>query len=52
LEGFEAKVTPQGSVSYNAPELLHDDSIVARYLMLHQSKVGSFTLGSVDALKA
>lgn len=44
LEGYEAKVTPQGHVSYNAPESLHDDSIVARYLMLHQAKMGTFTL--------
>jgi hypothetical protein len=44
LEGYEAKVTPQGHISYNAPEALHDDSIVARYLMLHQSKTGTFTL--------
>lgn len=44
LEGYEAKVTPQGHITYNAPEALHDDSIVARYLMLHQAKAGIFTL--------
>ena len=44
LEGYEAKITPQGNISYNAPEALHDDSIVARYLMLHQARTGLFTL--------
>ena len=47
LEGYEAKVTQQGHISYNAPEALHDDTIVARYLMLHQAKMGQFTRGSV-----
>jgi hypothetical protein len=44
LEGYEAKITPGGHITYNAPEALHDDSIVARYLMLHQAKMGTFTL--------
>ena len=45
IEGYQAKVTQTGAISYFAPELIHDDSIVARYLMLQQSKTGHFTLG-------
>lgn len=45
LEGFEGKVLPSGHVSYNAPEALHDDTIVARMLMLQQAQAGRITLG-------
>ena len=44
LEGYEGKVMASGHVSYNAPEALHDDTIVARMLMLNRSQMGSFTL--------
>jgi hypothetical protein len=47
LEGFQAKVTQTGNITYFAPELLHDDTIVGRYLMLYQAKTGTFTLGTM-----
>lgn len=46
LEGYEGKVLASGHVSYNAPEALHDDTIVARMLMLNRSQMGTFTLAS------
>ena len=46
LEGYESKVTIQGQISYNAPEALHDDTIIARMLMLHQAKAGVFSMAS------
>lgn len=44
LEGYEGKVLMSGHVSYNAPETLHDDTIVARMLMLNQAQTGRITL--------
>jgi hypothetical protein len=44
LEGYEARVLPSGHVQYNAPEALHDDTIVARMLMLHRTQVGTLHL--------
>jgi len=46
LEGYESRVTIQGQISYNAPEALHDDTIIARMLMLHQAKAGVFSMAS------
>ena len=44
LETFESKVSRNGNMTFNAPEGLHDDTVVARMLMLHQSIMGTFTL--------
>jgi len=44
LETYESKVSKSGNISFNAPEGLHDDTVVARMLMLHQSIMGTFTL--------
>ena len=44
LETYESKVSRSGNISFNAPEGLHDDTVVARMLMLHQSIMGTFTL--------
>ena len=45
LEAFEMKVSRTGLPTYSAPEGLHDDTVIARALMLHQATVGRFTLG-------
>jgi len=37
-------VTPMGHVTYGAPEGLHDDTVIARALMLHQAMLGRFSL--------
>jgi hypothetical protein len=44
LEGFEGKVTKTGHITYGAPEALHDDTVVARMLMLQQALTGRMTL--------
>jgi hypothetical protein len=44
LEGYEARVLLSGHVQYNAPEALHDDTIVARMLMLHQAQTGRVSM--------
>jgi len=44
LEAYEMKVTPMGHVTYGAPEGLHDDTVIARALMLHQAMLGRFSL--------
>jgi hypothetical protein len=44
LEAYEMHVTPQGNVTYGAPEGLHDDTVIARALMLHQALGGSFSV--------
>jgi len=44
LETYESKVSKSGNISFNAPEGLHDDTVVARMLMLYQSIMGTFTL--------
>ena len=43
LEAYEMKVTPQGHVTYGAPEGLHDDTVIARALMLHLALMGRFS---------
>lgn len=40
LESFEMKITPSGLPKYGAPEGLHDDTVIARMLMLHQALSG------------
>jgi len=45
LETYESKVSRLGNMTFNAPEGLFDDTVVARMLMLHQSIMGTFTLG-------
>ena len=44
LEAYEMKVTPSGNRTYNAPQGLNDDYVLARMLMLHQSLTGRFNL--------
>lgn len=44
LETYESKISSQGNISFNAPEGLHDDTVDARMLMLHQAIMGTFTL--------
>ena len=39
------KISPSGLQQFSAPEGLHDDTVIARCLMLHQATVGRFTLG-------
>lgn len=42
LEAYERTVTPLGRSQYNAPKGLHDDTVIARALMIWQSQqVGS-----------
>ena len=36
LEAFEMKVSPSGLAQYSAPEGLHDDTVMARMLLLRQ----------------
>jgi hypothetical protein len=43
LEAYEMKVTPLGNVTYSAPEGLHDDTVIARALMLHRALLGGFS---------
>ena len=45
LEAFEMKISNSGLATYGAPEGLHDDTVIARCLMLHQATMGRFTLG-------
>ena len=45
LEAFEMKVSRSGLQTFSAPEGLHDDTVIARCLMLHQATIGHFTLG-------
>lgn len=45
LEAFEMKISPSGLQKFSAPEGLHDDTVIARCLMLHQAISGRFTLG-------
>jgi len=45
LEAFEMKISRSGLQQYGAPEGLHDDTVMARALMLHQATIGRFTLG-------
>jgi len=40
LEAFEQTITPSGLAKYAAPEGLHDDTVIARMLMLHQALTG------------
>jgi len=40
LEAFEQTITPSGLAKYAAPEGLHDDTVIARMLMLHQALQG------------
>jgi hypothetical protein len=47
LEGYEQQVTRTGAISYFAAEDLHDDTVIARMLMLAQSKTGDIHLGSL-----
>lgn len=44
LEAYEMKVTAQGNVTYGAPAGLHDDTVIARALMLHRAQIGGFSL--------
>jgi len=44
LETYESKVSSFGNIQFGAPEGLHDDTVTARMLMLHQSIMGTFTL--------
>lgn len=37
LESYEMKVTQQGNVTYGAPEGMHDDTVMARAIMLERS---------------
>ena len=39
-EAYEMKISPSGLRTYNAPEGLNDDYVVARMLMLHQATQG------------
>ena len=43
LEGFEGKLGRTGIVVYNAPPTLHDDTVIARLLMLRKAQAGGFT---------
>ena len=45
LEAYEMKISPSGLQQFSAPEGLHDDTVIARCLMLHQATIGRFTLG-------
>jgi hypothetical protein len=45
LEAFEMTISRTGLATYGAPEGLHDDTVIARALMLHQATIGRFTLG-------
>lgn len=40
LESFEMTISPSGLAKYGAPEGLHDDTVMARMLMLHQANTG------------
>ena len=40
LEAFEMKIAPSGVAKYGAPEGLHDDTVMARMLMLRQATQG------------
>lgn len=44
IEAYEMKVTAQGNITYGAPAGLHDDSVIARALMLRQAQVGRFSI--------
>lgn len=40
FEAYEMRVTAQGNVTYGAPEGLHDDTVMARAIMLYQATAG------------
>ena len=40
LEAFEMTISSSGLAKYGAPEGLHDDTVMARMLMLHQATTG------------
>ena len=40
LEAFEMTISPSGLARYGAPEGLHDDTVMARMLMLRQATQG------------
>ena len=42
LEAYERKVSPTGRSQYNAPEGLHDDTVIARALMVKSGSVWYF----------
>lgn len=49
LESYEMKVNTYTNLTqYSAPEGLHDDSVIARCLMLHQALCGQVTLIAVE----
>ena len=41
LESYEMTISPSGLARYGAPEGLHDDTVMARMLMLHQANTGT-----------
>jgi hypothetical protein len=41
-------VTQAGNISYFAAELLHDDTVTARYLMYSKAQRGPIPLGSTE----
>ena len=44
MEAYERKVSPvTGRSQYSAPEGLHDDTVIARALMVHGSQEWYFT---------
>jgi len=40
LESYEMTISPSGLARYGAPEGLHDDTVMARMLMLYQANTG------------
>lgn len=44
MEAYEMRVTRTGNVSYSAPEGLHDDTVMARCIMLHRATHGGALL--------
>ena len=44
LEAYEMQITPKGAVAYGAPSGVHDDTVMARMIMLRQATIGTFTL--------
>ena len=44
LEAYEMRITLAGNRQFNAPQGMHDDTVVARMLMIQQAVGGRFTL--------
>jgi len=52
LEAYERQVTRTGVTTYNAPEGLHDDTVIARALMLKAIREAPTSLAAIQAMRS